>query len=91
MAHRVIHFADGAIPGVAAAEGRVSGSALIDLRGLDLPLQSQAVSLPDFGEPRLNDIYLNEGRRLESDHPDEILLLQSFAKAHVSSPRKSSS
>lgn len=71
-----------AIPGVAAAEGRVSGSALIDIPGLDLPLQARAVSLPDFGKPRLNDIYLNEGRRLESDHPDEILLLKSFAKAH---------
>lgn len=71
-----------AIPGVAAAEGRITGSALIDLSGSDLPLRAQAVSLPDFGEPRLNDIYLTEGRRLESDHPDEILLLLSFAKAH---------
>src|SRR5690606_16351351 len=67
-----------AIPGVAAAEGRITGSALIDLPGSDLPLRAQAVSLPDFGEPRLNDIYLTEGRRLESDHPDEILLLLSF-------------
>lgn len=71
-----------AIPGVAAAEGRVSGRALIDLPGHDLPLQAQAVSLPDFGPPRLNDLHLSAGRRLESDHPDEILLLQSFAKAH---------
>ncbi len=75
-----------AIPGVAAAEGRVSGSALIDITGLDLPLRAQAVSLPDFGKPRLNDIHLTDGRRLESDHPDEILLLQSFAKAHGLQP-----
>lgn len=75
-----------AIPGVAAAEGRVSGSALIDLPGQDLPLQAQAVSLPEFGEPRLNDIHLTDGRRLESDHPDEIVLLQSFAKAHGLQP-----
>lgn len=70
------------IPGVAAAEGRVIGSALIDLPGRDLPLQAQAISLPDVGEPRLNEIYLTEGRRLESDRPDEVLLLQSFAAAH---------
>jgi putative ABC transport system permease protein len=75
-----------AIPGVSAAEGRVTGGALIDLPGHDLPLQAQAVSLPDFGEPRLNEIYLTEGRRLESDHPDEILLLQSFAAAHGLQP-----
>ena len=71
-----------AIPGVAAVEGRVSGSALIDLPGQDLPLRAQAVSLPDFRDPRLNDFYLNAGRRLDRDHPDEILLLKSFAAAH---------
>jgi putative ABC transport system permease protein len=75
-----------AIPGVSAAEGRVTGSALIDLPGLDLPLQARAVSLPDFGEPRLNDVYLSAGRRLDSDRANEILLLQGFAKAHGLKP-----
>ena len=37
------------IPGIASAEGRVTGAALIDLPGSDLPLQARAVSLPDFG------------------------------------------
>lgn len=71
-----------AVPGVAAAEGRVVGSALIDMPGQDLPVRAQAVSLPDVGTPRLNDIDLTDGRRPESDHPDDILLLQSFAAAH---------
>jgi putative ABC transport system permease protein len=71
-----------AIPGVAATEGRVIGSALIDLPGQDLPLQAKAISLPDFRDPRLNDIYLTAGRRLDSDHSDEILLLKGFADAH---------
>ncbi|MBB4285966.1 ABC transporter permease [Roseospira goensis] len=70
-----------AIPGVAAAEGRVAGGALIDLPGADLPLQAQAVSLPDFGAPRVNDVYLTDGRRLDPDRADEILLLTSFARA----------
>lgn len=71
-----------AIPGVAAAEGRVSGTALIDIDGLDLPVQARALSLPDRGEPRVNDVYLTDGRRLNSDHSDEILLLRGFAQAH---------
>ncbi|MCB1754252.1 MAG: ABC transporter permease [Gammaproteobacteria bacterium] len=75
-----------AIPGVAAAEGRVTGSALIDLPGQDLPVQAQAVSLPDFAEPRLNDVFLNEGRRPQSDRSDSILLLKSFARAHGLKP-----
>ncbi|MAY36855.1 MAG: ABC transporter permease [Spongiibacteraceae bacterium] len=74
------------IPGVSVAEGRVTGSALIDLPGLDLPLRAAAVSLPDFGEPRLNDIYLVAGRRLDSDRSSEILLLEGFAKAHGLQP-----
>lgn len=75
-----------AIPGVSAVEGRVTGSALIDLPGLGLPLQARAVSLPDFGQPRLNDVYLSAGRRLDSDRSDEILLLQGFANAHGLKP-----
>ncbi len=71
-----------ALPGVAAAEGRVTGAALVDIEGSALPLQARVVSLPDFGEPKLNDVYLTGGRRLEGDRTDEILLLQGFADAH---------
>lgn len=72
----------GAIKGVSAAEGRVIGAALVELPDQDLPLQAQLLSLPDFGEPRLNDVYLSAGRRLDADQADEILLLQGFADAH---------
>ncbi|MBV1865867.1 MAG: ABC transporter permease [Rhodobacteraceae bacterium] len=68
-----------AIPGVAAAEGRITGGALIDLPEQKLPLQARAISLPDFGAPRLNDIYLTDGRRPDGGHTDEILLLRDFA------------
>jgi putative ABC transport system permease protein len=70
------------LPGVSAAEGRVTGSALINMPGLDLPLRAQAVSLPDVGEPRLNAVYVSAGRGLNSDSADEILLLKGFADAH---------
>jgi len=71
-----------AIDGVAAVEGRVQGRALIDIAGEILPVQAQAVSLPDLRDPRLNAVYLTAGRMLDSDRSDEVLLLQSFAKAH---------
>ena len=70
-----------AIPNVAAVEGRVTGDALIDLPDVDIPLRAQAVSLPDFGSPRLNAVYLASGRMLNSEHVDEILLLKGFANA----------
>lgn len=74
------------IDGVAAVEGRVVGGALIDVEGQAVPVRAQAVSLPDFGQPRLNDIYLAEGRRIDPRRRDEILLLQGFADAHGLGP-----
>ncbi len=49
-------------------------------------MQAQAVSLPDLRAPRLNDVFLTDGRMIDSDHSDEILLLQSFARVHGLKP-----
>jgi len=70
------------IDGVGAVETRVTGGALIDLDGRDLPVQAQALSLPDLREPRLNTVFLTGGRMIDSGHSDEILLLEGFADAH---------
>ena len=75
-----------AIPGVASVQTRVEGRALIDLPSQVLPVQAQAVSLPDRGRPALNDIFLTDGRMPASGRPDEIVLLQSFARAHALEP-----
>jgi len=70
------------IDGVSAVEGRIAGGALIDMPDTDLPVQARAVSLPDFGQPRLNAVYLSDGRWLDRTRSNEILLLKSFADAH---------
>ncbi|MGQ7844611.1 ABC transporter permease [Granulosicoccus sp. 3-233] len=69
------------IDGVASVEGRVIGAGLVNPEGSDLPVQVRAVSLPDSGDPGLNDIYLTDGRRQDSHRRDEILLLRNFAQA----------
>lgn len=74
------------VPGVLAVEGRVRGAALIDLPGVAVPIMATAVSLPEFHSPRLNDIYLSEGRRLDPSRADEVVLLQDFARAHGLGP-----
>ncbi len=71
-----------AIPGVSAARGRIIGSVVVDLAGQNLPVRAQAVSLPDSGSPRLNDIYITDGRRIETSRSEEIVLLQGFAAAN---------
>ncbi|MFX0546522.1 FtsX-like permease family protein [Roseovarius sp. S1116L3] len=70
------------IPGVSSVQTRVNGRALIDLPGQVLPVQAQAVSLPDRDSPALNDVFLTDGRMPASGRSDEILLLASFAAAH---------
>lgn len=74
------------IPGVVSVQTRVQGRALIDLTEQVLPVQAQAISLPDRGQPALNDVFLTDGRMPAAGHPDEILLLQSFAAAHALRP-----
>lgn len=75
-----------AIPGVSAVQTRVTGRALIDLPGRLLPVQALAQSLPDRTRPALNDVYLTDGRLPAPAHPDEVLLLRSFARAHGLTP-----
>lgn len=71
-----------ALPGVSSAQARVTGTALVNLPGLAVPVQARALSLPDRGETALNALFLTDGRRLDRDRADEVLLLESFAKAH---------
>ncbi|UWQ90598.1 ABC transporter permease [Rhodobacteraceae bacterium M382] len=75
-----------ALPGVSSLQSRVSGQALIDIPNEDLPIQAQALSLPDQGRPVLNDVYLTSGRMPEAQQSDEILLLHSFATARGLNP-----
>ena len=70
------------IPGVAAVETRVVGRALIDMKGMALPVQARAVSLPELRPPDVNAIHLTEGRMLEGGRADEVIVLDSFARAH---------
>lgn len=75
-----------AIEGVAAAEGRISTGALIDMQGTDLPIRAQAVSLPQPGGALLNGILLSAGRMPDAGRQDEILVLKGFAEAHDLEP-----
>lgn len=70
------------LPGVAAVQGRVVGGALISLKPGDDPIRAQAVSIPRDGRPQVNDHMLISGRAPAEGRDDEVLILDSFAKAH---------
>ena len=70
------------IPGVAAAEPRITRLALLDVEGLAEPATGRAVSIPDLAPPRLNLLHLREGRLPERERTDEVTVNEAFAKAH---------
>ena len=74
------------IPGVAAVDARITKLALLDIPGFAEPATGQFVSLPDFGEPLLNRLYLRSGRMPEAGRAEEVVVNDSFAEAHGFAP-----
>jgi len=70
------------IEGVSRVETRVTGMVLINIPSRDLPVMGRALSLPPGGDPGLNAIYMSTGRMFDAAHPEEIVLLDSFAEAN---------
>ena len=70
------------IPGVATAEARIAKLALLDIPNFLEPATAQVISLPDVGEPKLNLLYMRLGRTPEAGRAEEIVVNDTFAKAH---------
>ncbi|RTL61114.1 MAG: FtsX-like permease family protein, partial [Hyphomicrobiales bacterium] len=71
-----------AVPGVIAAEPRISQLALLDVQGLVEPATARVLSVPDLVPQRLNVVYLREGRLPDASQPDEATINDAFARAH---------
>ncbi|MFM1896138.1 MAG: hypothetical protein RLZZ385_1212 [Pseudomonadota bacterium] len=70
-----------AIPGVEAADTRVTFLATLDLDDTGIPATGRFVSLPPVGRPALNDIVIRQGRYLAVGALDEVLISENFAIA----------
>ncbi|MDB6166572.1 MAG: outer rane-specific lipoprotein transporter subunit LolC [Lacunisphaera sp.] len=75
-----------AIPGVATVQTDLSVPVTLDLPGIAEPAGGQVRSLPDFGEPELNRLFLRRGRWLDSGSRGEVLVGEAFAKANGIGP-----
>ena len=71
-----------ALPGVAAVQADISVQVTLDLPGLDEPASGLVRSLPDFGEPQLNRLYLRTGSWLRPGQRGEVLAGEAFAEAN---------
>lgn len=74
------------ISGVAAVEARIAKLALLDIPEFPEPATGRFISLPESGDPLLNRLYMREGRLPGASDQDEVVVNESFAKAHGFGP-----
>lgn len=74
------------IPGVATVQTDLSVPVTLDLTGLAEPASGLVRSLPDFGAPELNRLFLRRGRWLAPGSRGEILVSEAFAQANALNP-----
>ncbi len=74
------------IPGVAVAQPGISVQVTLDIPGLDEPASGNVRSLPDFGEPDLNRLFLRRGQWLQPGKRREVLVSEAFADANQLAP-----
>jgi putative ABC transport system permease protein len=75
-----------AIPGVAGVQTDIAGQVTLDLPGIDEPASGLVRSLPDFGEPELNRLFLRRGRWLAPGSRGELLVGEAFAETNRLNP-----
>lgn len=74
------------VPGVATAQAGIAVQVTLDLDGLDEPASGQVRSLPDFGPPELNRLFLRTGSWLSPGSRGEVLVSEAFAEANQLHP-----
>ena len=74
------------IPGVGAVETRVTGRIRLNLPGLSEPADGTILSIPDDRPMQLNRLFLRTGRLPERGNAKEVVVGESFAKAHGFQP-----
>ena len=70
------------IPGVDKTETRVVTYVNLDISDYTDPVSAHIVSIPDQGQPRLNQLFLDSGRYLDASRDNEVIISKKFAQAH---------
>lgn len=72
----------GRIPGVQTVETRVMKPAIMDVAGFQEPVVGRLISVPDRGQPDLNQLVIRSGRLPAPGANNEAMLSEPFAEAH---------
>jgi len=75
-----------AIPGVQLVQTRVTRFATLDIPGFAEPVIGRLSSIPDDGQPVLNQLALRTGQWITPNRHEEVIVNESFAEAHGLAP-----
>jgi len=70
------------IPGVQTVQTRISRYATLDIEGFAEPAIGQIMSIPDYGQPQLNQLVIRKGSWISPGRDDQVILSEPFAEAH---------
>lgn len=71
-----------AIEGISLVETRIKKYASLDMPDFNEPVMGLLTSIPDQGQPRLNQLALRQGRWIAPGASDEVIVNEPFAEAH---------
>ncbi|MDH3531790.1 MAG: ABC transporter permease [Gammaproteobacteria bacterium] len=74
------------IPGVQFVQTRITRFATLDIEGFAEPAIGRLTSIPEDGQPQLNQLALRSGRWIAPDRHDEVIVNEPFAEAHALEP-----
>ena len=74
------------IPGVQFVQTRITRYATLDIEGFAEPVIGRLTSIPEAGQPELNQLALRSGRWIEPGRDDEVIVNEPFAEAHGLGP-----
>ena len=74
------------LPGVADVETTVVYDVTLDIPEVTEPVIGRMIGLSDSGQPRLNQLFLRQGRLIEAGRGNEVLVSEAFAKARKLKP-----
>lgn len=74
------------IPKVAQVDTRILVHVTLDIPGFEEPATGRLISIPEYDRDTLNDVVLRDGRYINADASDEVLVHEAFANEHGLGP-----
>ncbi|WP_413439381.1 ABC transporter permease [Sulfuriferula sp. GW1] len=74
------------IPGVADVQSTVQFDVTLDIPGIAEPVVGRMIGLPEGGQPRLNRIFIRQGRMPEAGQAHEVVVSEGFASVRHLKP-----